>query len=439
MRRFEASLVKLLNELEPLLPAVDASSHRWVLVRRNQRELRPARNESFAAVMAYYRSLDRVQALRAFQRCEAAFNADAALSRAAREAGYWGTFKALLQAAIERAATVPRDRVVFNPGRALVYVGELRRALRASRAQYQASARVLGLSIASRRVQVAPGLELVRLSRSELNAREPFREPHLPDPPGAELAWHPTEARARISVALDHRSENALFLASNDAMGRAREAFQRLENALLVVKQGQLELGPQSLSGGFVFHGTTIPHPSGPIGPPSTALSREDERFLVRAYKSVCGPGSSDEVLSRAVHRFAIARKRRSLEDAIVDLVVAWETVLLTEQGNAVSQELSYRFSLNGSSILHAASSRMSRRRGFDQMRAAYSVRSCLVHGAVTRVARELAKGEFADLAALRMFLEDGLRTSLFWLASVAPPKRPYRAVGGWHRLLWGQ
>jgi hypothetical protein len=252
------------------------------------------------------------------------------------------------------------------------------------------------------------------------------------------LLLHPVEAVAVFQIPVDHTQPRALFNASNMATARAREIFQHVEEALLLAKSGMLELGPQTLSGGFIRHGTTTPHPSGPFPLASTELSRAEEKRLLEVFRSLSHSTRGDKVLPRAVHRFSIGRKRRTLDDRIVDFVVACEALFLTEGGNAIDQELSYRFSLNGSSLLHHASPAVARAQAFQQMKAAYSVRSSLVHGGdSSRVSKELAKGKFSDVGKLSEFLESSFRGCVVWLASRAPARRPYLQSGGWHRLLW--
>ncbi len=440
MKRLEATLLQLLQDMQPLLGRVNPWSQKWVLTDRNQMRLQPARNEYVAAVHAYMRASGQIKGLASFTKCEAAFAADHELAGALRQACFWGSFDALLQNAIRLSARVRRGRVSFDPARALAHVRDLRQALRQPNVMYQASARILGLNLVSRHVRISPNLLLVKLSRAELNRLQPLAEPYLPNSYQDQMhTFHPTEAQATLTIPVDHSQKEAFFVAAKTASLQACELFQRLEEALLLVKGGWLELGPQTLAGGIVGHGSIVPHPSGPIGTASTKLLKSEEGALIQAFQHVLNPTFDDEVLLRAVHRFAIGRKRRSLQDRVVDLVVAWETLLLTDKGEGMRQELFYRFSLNGSSLLHKVQSRLSRAEAFDKMKAAYDVRSSIVHGESGKVPNKLGKGNFSDLADLCDFLEEKFRASVLWLASISKPLRPYIAVGGWHYLLWSR
>lgn len=440
LKKLEATLLQLLQDIQRLLGRVDPSSQKWVLTTRNQMELRPARNVSVAAVHAYGRVLVQIKTLASFAKCEAAFAADHELADAQRQAGFWGSFDLLLHNAIRLSAQVRRGRVSFDGSRALSHVRDLRQALRQPEVTYEGSTRILGLNLASRRVRISSNLQLVKLSRAELNQRQPFAEPYLPySHQDNMLLFHPTEAQAILTIPIDHSKEMAFFATDNTASSQAYVLFQRLEEALLLVKGGLFELGPRALVGGITGHGTTVPHPSGPIGIITTKLLKSEEGILIQAFRSGFNPTFDDDVLSRAVHRFAIGRKRRSPEDRVVDLVVAWETLLLTEKGQGLPQELSYRFSLNGSSLLHKVQPRLSRAEAFEKMSAAYAARSRIVHGASSKVPKELKKGNFSSLEDLCVFLEEKFRAAVLWLALIPKPRRPYIAARGWHDLLWSR
>lgn len=54
---------------------------------------------------------------------------------------------------------------------------------------------------------------------------------------------------------------------------------------------------------------------------------------------------------------------------------------MLTQEGNPVTQELSYRFALNGASILFKVNRASDPKKNYKKMRSAYSTRSAIVHG----------------------------------------------------------
>lgn len=80
--------------------------------------------------------------------------------------------------------------------------------------------------------------------------------------------------------------------------------------------------------------------------------------------------------LRAALHRYVLACGRLRPEDALVDLVIGLESILLS----GLQNELSHRFSLNGSSLCHWILG-TPRRDGYQLLRQAYAARSSIVHG----------------------------------------------------------
>ena len=143
-------------------------------------------------------------------------------------------------------------------------------------------------------------------------------------------------------------------------------------------------------------------------------------------------------MLSRALGRFQLGRRRFDPLDEIIDYMIAWESILLTSESQSDKQELSYRFSLNGSSILRNLPDAMTRRDAFTRMKCAYKVRSAIVHGGdQAMIEKQLRTGDFESSVALARFLEDRFRSAVFWLADLKRDDRPYHAPDGWLNLLW--
>src|SRR5712692_3666743 len=101
-------------------------------------------------------------------------------------------------------------------------------------------------------------------------------------------------------------------------------------------------------------------------------------------------------------------------------------------------QELSYRFALNGASILSVVNKGSNTSENYRKMRSAYSTRSSIVHGGDDKHRDEaLQEGDFKNLQELCDFLESSFRGIVFWLSSLEPNIRPYRVQGGWESLIW--
>jgi hypothetical protein len=88
--------------------------------------------------------------------------------------------------------------------------------------------------------------------------------------------------------------------------------------------------------------------------------------------------------LDVAVRRYSYAHERHRLEDKIVDLLVAAEALFLSDYNKADPYigEIRFRMSLRAALFLNTNGE--SRRRVFRQMRAAYDLRSSIVHGGDT-------------------------------------------------------
>jgi hypothetical protein len=84
--------------------------------------------------------------------------------------------------------------------------------------------------------------------------------------------------------------------------------------------------------------------------------------------------------LDTAVRRYSYAHERHRLEDKIVDLLIAAEALFLSDhKDDPYKGEIRYRLSLRAAAFL--AKDREARSRIFRQMRAAYDLRSAVVHG----------------------------------------------------------
>jgi hypothetical protein len=85
--------------------------------------------------------------------------------------------------------------------------------------------------------------------------------------------------------------------------------------------------------------------------------------------------------IDTAVRRYSYAHERHRLEDKIVDLLIAAESLFLSDykKDDPYIGEIRYRMSLRAAVFL--GSDGESRRRIFRQMRAAYDLRSLVVHG----------------------------------------------------------
>ena len=440
MTTLEAKIAALLAEVEKLLePTVDVDQGgRWILISESQQQLRPVRDGRAALTYSYARASQAISKLTSYSDAKQAFERDSVFADAKRKAGYWATFEAVLQHLIRSSGRMRRHNVFLDSSKALEVFRSLRSAFTQKDLQYQASVRLMGVKLRCKQLTLPDRVTFHRLTRRERNARQPVVLPYLLS--GWEdqgLVFHSTEARVPLTIPVDHTQDGAFFKAQNDAQQVAGEIFARVLHAILLASSGAAQLGAMDLSGGVQQIPVGRSLVRGYVPGVSIRIGRSDLRRIETAYDLVSGGPVADRVLGRSLHRFLLGRQRMDQTDRLVDLVIAWEAILLTQEGNPIAQELSYRFGINGAAILRAA--RLSgAEEAYRKMRAAYSTRSWVVHGGDDQQRdKALQAGQFANLQELCDFLEQGFRDVAFWLAKQEPRDRPYHATGGWERLLW--
>ena len=181
-------------------------------------------------------------------------------------------------------------------------------------------------------------------------------------------------------------------------------------------------------------------------------LTEEQIEKLKAAHVVLCKL-ETDEVLRTAVDRFLLGLNRSSHHprrlnqpnwDKIVDYVIAMESLFVNASG-----ELSYRLSLNGSSLIHLAT-KFDRRAVFRALKVLYDLRSKIVHGSSVDFIKAASKflealgdrvperaDQFRVYRLLRDKVEEWLRAVVFYLDSTDVARRPYKVANGWEELLW--
>jgi hypothetical protein len=197
---------------------------------------------------------------------------------------------------------------------------------------------------------------------------------------------------------------------------------------------------------------------NGGISSNPAKLTLDDVAALQRTYRFLKAT-ENDRVLETAVDRFIRGKKRSEHHpnrinepnwDKLVDYVIAMETLFLTTKGKSVDQELSYRFRLNGSSLVTEATGE-DVRQAFCALRCLYELRSKVVHGSddshILKVANKFAdelqidyphgQHSLGRLALVSKKVEEWLTKVLFHLDTMPIAERPYRKDNGWEEMLW--
>jgi len=188
-------------------------------------------------------------------------------------------------------------------------------------------------------------------------------------------------------------------------------------------------------------------------------ISEEQGKELVRAYKTI-RIINHDIILERAFDRFIIACKKENQNpnkintqnwDKIVDFTIAFETLFLTANGSDPDKrELSYRFKLNGSSLLSNVIDKK-QKDIFNSLGKLYSIRSNIVHGGKEKDLAKLTdefikilneddpnyKHPIGKLILISNILKSWLQSIFNYLAELEHKERPYRKAGAWEDYLF--
>ncbi len=139
----------------------------------------------------------------------------------------------------------------------------------------------------------------------------------------------------------------------------------------------------------------------------SARLTTESAEKLCKVWAFIRGSkkGSFQKRVGNAARRLFYAETRAKLEDVLVDLMIAAESLYLNSDKN----ELSYRMSLNAA--LWADVDDADRRQIFDAFKSAYELRSKVVHGSAATL-EKLAE----STSVIKPILRDGIRKALVHL-----------------------
>lgn len=439
MTPLETKIAALLVDCEEIMEPYIMTAEKWEIISKTQKQTKTVLDEKTSLSISYAKSSEKIKKLKSYKAANEAFGRDHVFAKSDRVAGVWGTFDGVLQYLLMSTCKITVRKVLFNHVEALSKLRQLRNILTKKYIKYTASTRLIGVTTTSKRMSLPDEVEIYRLTRKEQNDKQPLIQSYYSfGMRDIRFADSSLELNIPVTVPIDHSQERAFFKAQNDALQSASNIFGNILDSILIIFSGKAMLGSVDLHGG-------IEHM--PVGqsiqqeiPPhiNITIGKGDLKNISTAYDLVSGGRKGDKTLSRALHRFLLGRKRSDLVDKLVDYVISWEALLLTQEGNPIAQELSYRFSLNGASILSAANNKLDRFESNKKMKAAYSVRSTIVHGGGdAEIDKALKKGDFDNIQSLCDYLETSFRNSILWLASKDARDRPYRKHYGWEELIW--
>lgn len=234
--------------------------------------------------------------------------------------------------------------------------------------------RLQGVEIHSSQVQLSPGTWLQKLDDQQLTERLPgldtFRLGLLsPD----EAPLH------RVEIQIERCEELRELRQYHSGPSRPvlffRDSERVLEALLLLHCDSQIELGTGYFRTALLGPcGRKKRAQSASFSPPT--LLKPDDEGQLSGYYEVAQEIQKYPNLRAALHRYVLATSRQRAEDCLVDVVIGLESILLY----GLQNELSHRFSLNGSSLCRWILG-TPRYDGYRLLRSAYSARSSIVHG----------------------------------------------------------
>ncbi len=439
MTPLETKVAALLVNFEENMEPYILTAEKWVMLNKTQKQTKTVIDEKTSINISISRSHEIIKSLKSYKVASDAFDRDKVFSVANKMAGHWGTFDGILNDLLISTCKIVPNKIIFNHPRAISRLKQLREAFSKKHVKYIASTRMVGCTASLKQMELPDEVTLYRLSIKEQNDKQPiiqrFNPSGLNDMAMGEKSL---ELELPVTVPVDHSEEGAIFKAHQEAVQSAKNIFNSILDAIFITLSGKAILSQIELHGVIdqlpicqTLQQEMLPHAN-------INIRKNDLDNISVAYDLLSGGKKGDKTLSRALHRFLLGRRRSDLVDKLVDYVIAWEALLLTQEGNAIAQELSYRFSLNGASLLSAVDSKTDRFLSNKKMKSAYSARSTIVHGGGDAdIQKVLSKGNFNDLQSLCDYLETSFRTSLFWLATLKPKDRPYRKHNGWEDLIW--
>lgn len=300
--------------------------------------------------------------------------------------------------------------------------------------EYIGCVRLLGIELESN-MRLSDDMSVVNITTDDIKDREQVLESSLGyfDNP----IEHNTELQIRIKVPIDPNQEGSVIQSSFTGLEILEELVTDFLMALYLLKQGEILIGTKVLYGGIFDRLTRVRDLTRNMLEKSVILGLDDAEDLYILY-SLVNESTSDKILRRSLNRFVMARARSSHEDRIVDYAICLESLLLTDNGKATSGELSYRFRLNGSSLMKITSPSSVGRDAFNFMKHVYEVRSKIVHGdSDEAIIKIVKKAGFNNLMEFSQTLDVIIIGIVVWLLSMEQHQRPYIKQGAWEDLLW--
>jgi hypothetical protein len=219
-----------------------------------------------------------------------------------------------------------------------------------------------------------------------------------------------------------------VFAAQQDRLNRIQENMEQVlalsfADPVAISGQASMHTDWKLLSGGVKFQQAPLTNAQRFR---RVNLDTQTAMEIVGTWERLRQPGllQRQKALALALRRLSYQAYRQRAEDEMVDILVAAEALYLSDLGPS---ELGFRLALRASAFSDAAKLGMTRREVFDLMKAAYSVRSKIVHGDEPEHKDMKVKGVPKPLPDFVQASEEVVRQGLRQaLAEAASPKRKW-------------
>lgn len=314
---------------------------------------------------------------------------------------------------------IDNDKLAFDMDKAHRRLNQYRNDLSNAQPTFDISCRVKNLSLNQPELVLPDNIRLRHLTTEEINQRQPYINVEYNSLLTLEqLLSYNIEMSTSVTLSIDTNSWQDYLRAHNNVRTAGSKRFSKTIKAIQFLK-GQDVTYVHLLASLVYSHQSMIRFPLLPIDPnlshfqPAQLDAGEIPNLSV-LYDLVDVDSNSDRILSLAVRRYLMGQSRGSFNDRIIDFTIALEAILLPRASNNIS----YRFAINGANLLARIDRTSSRRDLFDRFRGAYKIRSKIVHGddGTDQISKALIIGKFKDVRAVAEFLGNSVRKIVLYL-----------------------
>lgn len=439
MTPLEKAISNLLLDCAKILKPEKIMKDKWQYYGNNSKRMITYIDGESSIRRSFFLSFQQVKNLNSFRPARLSYEQDEILAIGALSAASGYSFLNFFTYLISNTSRLGKGRIIIDVDRSLRLLRNTREVLKKKTIKFDATARLYGVAISAKSIELQEGVTLNRLTRKQRNDRaSPLDSFSGYAHDEATILDQPTELAVSHSLKIDYGQINSAQLANGKAFNAISEKFSRAVDSMLFVKTGYIAIGKITITGDLVNLPSAHTIPKSPLPIVDVKIKTAESGKISDISKILANGPNSDSVLLSSIHRFILGRKRLDTLDRLVDYVISWESLLLTNKKSAIKHESVYRFSINGAAIIKISSRGRDQRDDLNKLKAAYNVRSTIVHGGgVKSIGKELRKHNFEGASEMCDYLEANYRSVVYWLISMDKGFRPYNRDGGWEDLIW--